>query len=263
MRDKIIEAIATTLQPLDFVLALWQGGSAASGYTDEWSDIDLHVIVKDDRVEETFEIFDTSLQTISEIQFKYRIPEPTWHRHSQCFYQLAEVNPFLAIDFVVMQLSNPNHFLEVERHGKGVIEFDKDNLLVPPPLNLNQHFSQMQARFKHLKKTFGFMQIFVKKEINRKHFVEAVAGYHNYTLNALVELLGIAYRPYKYDYKFRYISRDFPAEIVARLESLFCVKDLNDLINKQQLAEAMFTETLQRAEEVLSKEATADLIYPQ
>ena len=61
MRDKILEKLITTLEPLNFALALWQGGSAASGYTDEWSDIDIHVIVQGDSVEETFDIVEQIL----------------------------------------------------------------------------------------------------------------------------------------------------------------------------------------------------------
>lgn len=141
MRDIILEKLITTLEPLDFALALWQGGSAASGYTDQWSDIDIHVIVQDDCIEETFNIVEISLKTISNISFKYRIPEPTWHGHSQCFYQLAGASPFLAIDFVVMKLSNPHRFLEVERHGR-VIGFDQGNFLVPLPLNLSCIFEK-------------------------------------------------------------------------------------------------------------------------
>jgi predicted nucleotidyltransferase len=81
---KNLELIIATLEPKDFVLALWQGGSAAHGSTDEWSDIDIQVIVEDDRVEETFDIIEESLKTLSEIRFKWRVPEPTWHGHSQC-----------------------------------------------------------------------------------------------------------------------------------------------------------------------------------
>lgn len=48
MRQKILETITDAIEPLDFVLDLWQGGSAAHRYTDEWSDLDIVVIVKDD-----------------------------------------------------------------------------------------------------------------------------------------------------------------------------------------------------------------------
>ncbi|WP_017316523.1 nucleotidyltransferase domain-containing protein [Mastigocladopsis repens] len=50
MREKVLQTIITALQPQDFVLAFWQGGSAAHGYTDEWSDIDIEVIVEDNFV---------------------------------------------------------------------------------------------------------------------------------------------------------------------------------------------------------------------
>ncbi|WP_248277557.1 nucleotidyltransferase domain-containing protein [Brasilonema sp. UFV-L1] len=136
MREKFLKTIIAALQPKDFVLAFWQGGSAAHGYTDEWSDIDIEVIVEDDYVQQTFDIVEAALQTISEINFKYRVPEPTWHGHSQCFYQLVGVSPFLAIDFAVMKRSSRNDFLDVERHGQAVIAFDKANLIVPTHLNL-------------------------------------------------------------------------------------------------------------------------------
>ncbi|MBW4449880.1 MAG: nucleotidyltransferase domain-containing protein [Spirirestis rafaelensis WJT71-NPBG6] len=253
MREKILETLITALEPKDFVLAFWQGGSAAHGYTDEWSDLDIEVIVKDDEVQQTFDAVEEALQTISEISLKYRVPEPTWHGHSQTFYQLAEANPFLVIDFAVMKQSSRNHFLEVERHGNAVIAFDKANLVVPKNVNQSEHFSQMKERFTHQKKLFNFLQVFVKKEINRGHLAQAIANYQSYTLRNLVELLGMLYRPYRYDFTIKYFNRDFPPEVVARVEPLFCITDLADLAKKQQLAEQMFAETLSRVEEALEK----------
>jgi predicted nucleotidyltransferase len=252
MREKILQKIIAALQPKDFVLALWQGGSAAHGYTDEWSDIDIVVIVEDNFVQQTFDTLEAALQTISEISFKYRVPEPTWHSHSQCFYQLAGVSPFLAIDFPVMKRSSRNDFLEVKRHGNAAIAFDKANLIVPTNLNQEDHFSKMKQRFEHLKMMFSFWQIFVKKEINRGHLAQAIVNYQSYTLRHLVELLGMIYRPYRYDFmNLKYFYRDLPPEIVARVEQLYCVTDLGDLAKKQQLAEEMFAETLQRVQKKL------------
>jgi predicted nucleotidyltransferase len=251
MRQTILETIIATLEPKDFVLALWQGGSAAHGSTDEWSDIDIQVIVEDDRVQETFDIVEDSLKTISKIRLKWRVPEPTWHGHSQCFYQLEETSSFLFIDFVVLKQTHPNHFLEVERHGKVAIAFDKANLIVPPPFNRTQHFSKMQERLATLRKTFDFFQILVKKEINRGHLVSAISNYHAYTLQPLVELLGMLYRAERYDFKTKYFYRDFPTEVVARVEPLYCVISLADLASKQHQAEIFFAETLPRVKEVL------------
>lgn len=248
MRQRILETIIASLEPKDFVLALWQGGSAAHKSTDEWSDIDIQAIVEDECVQETFDILEESLETISEIRFKWRVPEPTWHGHSQCFYQLEEANPFLFIDFAVLKQSYPNHFLELERHGKLVIEFDKANLIVQPYLNRSEHCLKMQERLATLRNTFAFFQIIVKKEINRGYLVSAISNYHTYTLQPLIELLGMVYRPERYDFKTKYFYRDFPTEVIARVEALYCVINLADLAAKQQQAEALFAETLPRVE---------------
>jgi hypothetical protein len=249
MREEILQTIITALQPKDFVLALWQGGSAAHGCTDEWSDLDAVVIVEDDFVQETFDSLEAALQGIFKISFKYTVPEPTWHGHSQCFYQLAEVNPFLMIDFAIMKRSSRNDFLEIERHGKVVIAFDKANLVVPTSLNREAHFSKMKQRFEQLKMLYDFKQKFVKKEINRGHLAQAIVNYQAQTLSPLVELLGMIYRPYRYDFtNLKYFYRDFPPDVVARVEQLYCVTDLPDLVRKQQLAEEMFAETLPHVE---------------
>lgn len=250
MRQRILKTIVAALEPLEFVLALWQGGSAAHGYTDEWSDLDIETLVKDDHVQESFDSLEKSLLAIAPIQFKYRVPEPTWHGHSQCYYQLEGVSPFLIIDFAVMKRSSSNRFSEVERHGKAVVSFDKANLLVPTPLDLREHFSKMSARMAQLRKNFEFLQIFVKKEINRGHLVEAIANYHAYTLQPLVEILGMVHRPYRYDFRnAKYFSRDFPTDVKTQVEPLYCVMDLADLAKKQHLATQLFAKTLHQVEE--------------
>jgi predicted nucleotidyltransferase len=252
MREKILAAVIAALEPKDFVLAFWQGGSAAHGYTDRWSDLDIEVIVEDNFIQATFEIFEAALESLSEISFKYRVPEPTWHGHSQTFYQLADASPFLVIDFAVMKRSSPNDFLEIERHGNPVIAFDKANLVTPKHLNKKEHFDKMQARFEQLKQIYYFLQLFVKKEIERGHLAQAITNYQNYTLAPLVELLGMIYRPERYDFRnLKYFNRDFPAEIVAQVELLYCISDLNDLIAKQQVAEQIFSENLPLVEERL------------
>ena len=261
MRQIILEKIVSTLQPLDFAIALWQGGSAAHGYTDEWSDLDIAVVVEDNCVEETFDIVETALAEIAEIELKYRVPEPAWHGHSQCYWRLKETPPFLLIDFAVFRRSRRNNFLEIERHGKVAIAFDKPNLIVPPHLDTNKHFPQMVARFNEIKIRFDLLQPRVKKEIYRGHLVDAIGNYHNWTLLPLIELLGMIYCPHRYDFELKYFTRDFPPEIVDRVAPLFCIANLEDLAAKQQIAEDFFAETLPLAEAKLySKNA---LTLPQ
>lgn len=156
--------------------------------------------------------------------------------------------PFLLINFAVFRRSSRNNFLEIERHGKVAIAFDKANLIVPPHLDTNKHFPQMVARFNEIKIRFDLLQPRVKKEIYRGHLVDAIGNYHNWTLLPLVKLLGMIYRPHRYDFELKYFTRDFPPEIVDRVAPLFCIANLEDLAAKQQIAEDFFAETLPLAE---------------
>jgi hypothetical protein len=59
------------------------------------------------------------------------------------------------------------------------------------------------------------------------------------------------YCPHRSDFKLKYFSRDFPPQIVDRTAPLFCITNLEDLAEKQQIAEAIFAETLPIAEKLL------------
>ncbi|WP_293132972.1 hypothetical protein [Microcoleus sp. bin38.metabat.b11b12b14.051] len=106
----------------------------------------------------------------------------------------------------------------------------------------------MQARFNQIKILFDLLQPLVKKEIYRGHLAEAIGNYHNWTLLPLVEILGMIYRPHRYDFELKYFSRDFPSAIVEILTPLFCIANLEDLAAKQKTAEAFFVDTLPQAE---------------
>jgi HTH-type transcriptional regulator / antitoxin HigA len=61
---------------------------------------------------------------------------------------------------------------------------------------------------------------------------------------------------YEYDFRnLKYFNRDFPDEIVARVESLYCISDLNDLTEKQQIVEQIFSKNLPIVEEKRTKAA--------
>ncbi|MBF8284247.1 MAG: Nucleotidyltransferase protein, partial [Anaerolineales bacterium] len=41
-RSSILTALRAALEPLPYVHAIWEGGAAAFGRVDEWSDCDFH-----------------------------------------------------------------------------------------------------------------------------------------------------------------------------------------------------------------------------
>ncbi len=222
-RDAIIEALRANLEPDPRILAFHLGGSAASGRLDQWSDIDAVVTVEDGAVECAFVIAEAAMAAVAPIADQHRMPEPTWHGHSQRFYALRGASPCNMIDLVVMQRSAPERFLEAERHGHATVLFDKADLIVPTHLDRAAHAARMQAHLDDLQGRFQLFRPLVTKALDRGHLAEAVHFYMSFSYRPLVDILRITHCPERFDFGARYLDRDVPPEARADLERLALV----------------------------------------
>lgn len=243
-REIILSALENKLRPLDYVQAMWQGGSAAFNRADQWSDIDLMVLADDDHITDVVRLTEDALRTLSPITIRYELPQPTWHGHWQAFYQLQDAGPFLMIDFVVLKVSSNNWFLEREIHGDALIHFDKSGLVKAPPFSVEAHLKQIEGRLETIKVTFGLFQALTEKELNRGCALDALAFYQSFTLRPLVEVLRMQYDPARYNFHTRYAYHYLPSAVVQRLESLFFVSDIRQLRTRFEEAQGWFHEAL-------------------
>jgi hypothetical protein len=243
-KTQIIEALCAALEPLEFTHALWEGGAAAFSRVDDWSDLDILVDVDDGRIEDTLQVIEDSLTKLSPIEIKYVVPQPTWHGHSQVFYRMQDTSKFLLIDIVVINHSNPNKFLQPELYGNPIVYFDKSGVVQSAPLSWQELTLKLKDRLEALKVSFDLFQILTIKELNRGNLIEALNFYHNFTLRPLVEVLRIPHQPTRHGFYTRYIYYDMPAEVLAKLESLFFIADGDDLWTKRQIAEDWFYDTI-------------------
>lgn len=243
-KETILTRLKTALEPLDYINALWEGGAAAWGRADQWSDIDLQMDVDDDRVEDSITAFENALLSISPIDLRYDIPMPTWHGHNQVIFRLKNTSPYLLIDLAVMKHSSTDKFMEPELHGSLIVHFDKRGVIDQKPLNRSELQKTLASRIETLKTLFDMFQVLTEKEINRGNAVEAIAYYQGFTLRPLVEALRIKYKPEQYDYHTRYIYYDLPGDVLKKLESFYFVKDLEELRNRRREAEELFWETI-------------------
>ncbi|MGD8457156.1 MAG: hypothetical protein PVF83_12290 [Anaerolineales bacterium] len=242
-RDEVLSAMVAALEPLEDVHAMWEGGAAGFDRVDQWSDLDLQMLVADNRVEDIFERVDDVLRSLSEIELKYRLTEPTWHGHSQCFYRLKDASPFLMIDLAVMKENNEaDRFMESRIHGVHRVIFDKKGLVKDKPVDVDEHLNKVKGRLDTLKTTFDLFWILTPKEIHRGNSIEAISFYMNFTLRPLVEVLRIKHCPLRFFYFTRYVHYDLPREVVDRLESLYFPKDIETLETYRQKAEDWFWE---------------------
>ncbi len=242
--EHIITALRQVLEPRADVLAMWEGGAAAFDRVDEWSDIDLQVDVQDDHVAEIFPLVEATLAALSPIELRYEIPQPAWHGHAQVFYRLRDTSKFLLLDFVVIQHSNANKFLEPEIHGHALVHFDKANVTAPPTWDQSAHANKLRARLNTLRVTFDLFQIMTLKELARHNDIEALMFYHSFTLRPLVEVLRMQHAPARYNFHTRYLYYDLPKAIVRELDALFFVANADELRVKRERAAAWFYATL-------------------
>jgi hypothetical protein len=243
-RQEIIDTLAAALEPAPFVHAAWLGGSDASGRTDQWSDIDLQVVVDDDRIDETFGVVHEAVETLSPIAHRHRLPQPTWHGHEQELLSLRDAEECHFLDLVILRRNSENWFLEPERHGQPLILFDKGGLVRPAPFDREAHRRRMAARLAVLRATFPLFQNLVTKATCRKAGADAVNSYLAMTIRPLVELLRMRFCPDRFDYGLRYLDRDLPPGIRLHIEKLVFPETVDDIERFRAEAARTFEEQL-------------------
>jgi len=249
-RDSIIRALTSELQPLPSVHAFWEAGAAVFNRIEEWSDIDLYIVVEDAAaVSEAFIIVEKALTALSPIRIKHEVTWPPASGIFQKFYRLEGTNEFLLVDLAVMTLSAPDKFLVREIHGDAMFLFNKGDTVRIPPLDAEAFVRGLLERRRRLAERMELFGPFVPKEIHRRNWLEALEFYRGLVLQALVEVLRMQYGLLHYDFRMRYLYRELPPEILRRLERLAFVKDSDDLAVKYPQAIAWFREAIEAVDE--------------
>jgi hypothetical protein len=223
LRDRITGAVCRALRPLPIVLAGWEGGSAAFGASDDFSDIDLNFLVDDDASPDLlYAKAEAALGTVSPVTASHVAPPGR-------YYKLKGGGEFLLVDLCFFKVGAPDHHLEVERHGHARALFDKGGWLRPKPLDESALAVKRDRRYRELQVWFAVSQSFVRKAVMRGRQVEALACFWGYTLKPLAELLRMRYCPVRWDFGMRYLDRDLPPAVYDQLQDLVFVRDLEDL----------------------------------
>ena len=242
-RNSLVAAVVDAVRDRPDVLAAWEGGSAAWGNADRWSDADVQLLAADDDPATSTAIFDAVERALAAgdgITHRFDVPEPAWHGHAQRFHRVAAAGPFVMLDLVVVRPGVPERFLAPEQHGHARVLFDRGAPgaphTAPPPFDANAHRTRMRRAYDDAVARFDLFQPLVVKDIARGRLVDAIAFYHGLTLRPLVTLLGLRHRPLRFDFGNRYLHADLPPAEAAQLADLFAVRDLADLADKHPAA---------------------------
>ena len=110
-----------------------------------------------------------------------------------------------AVDCVVVSETGADQFLERERHGEPQIQFDRSGRIAALPVDREALNARRALRRGQLRGAVPVYRMLVEKELARGHPLEAL-GFYQALLRALIELLGMRYRPERFDYGWRYVE---------------------------------------------------------
>ncbi len=246
-REQILNALVRDLGALPWALALVEGGAAAWGRVDQWSDIDLGLLVEDGREQDTFHAVEACLSVLSPVEMRFEMPQPTLNGQPQAFFRLEDAGPFLLIDLSLMKPDREGIHIPREIHGDTRIHFDKQEQVRVGPLDASgreQLREQLERQLLTCRRRFRLFQCLVEKELARGNWIEAHSFYMGFTLRPLLEVLGLLHRPAHATFATRYIYYELPEELHPRLERLWFVGQLAELADRHREACAWFQDCL-------------------
>lgn len=236
-RQQIADTLSEHLAREDFIRTAWLGGSEATGRSDEFSDVDLCLIVEKGRIEDGAAAIDRVLRSLSPVRAHYRMPWPTWHGFHQAFYQLEKAHEHTMVDWVILEVDQPHPWFEVERHGTPRVLFDKDGLVKPAHVDRAAIDAAVKKKIEDLRTRFALFRHMPAKLVDRGLPVDAAHFYQALVLRPLVDLLRCIHCPDRHDYGFRYVRDDLPRKDYLELERLSRWASPQDL--KSNAAEAI------------------------
>lgn len=231
LKKNILEAILSEIKNAPDALALWEGGSAATGYLDQYSDLDLCVLSEDTKA--TFEHIENALKRKFQIIREWS-PPPFWTGVTPKMYSFKDAPKYFKLDVSVFDRkaeTTLSEFMIQERHGLPVVHFDKPMLIKPANINREQLVQRQRLRIKDITSSFKIYRDLALKEFDRGNFVDAFSFYQ-FLVRQTVEILGIIHRPDTFDFGLRYINRSFPHNVQEQLQNLLFVGEPSRLAQK-------------------------------
>ena len=209
-------------------LACWEGGSAATGRLDQFSDIDLCIVAPLAQADALFVAVEAALSSATVIEHTWTVDPVPWPHMAQRFYLLRDAPPYFAVDCSVVAAEGIDQFLERERHGEPVVYFDSTGGVHATSLDPAAHARRIAQRREQIAQFTPVYALLVRKELARGRPLEAL-GFYQVLIRALAELMGMRFRPARFDFGLRYVTTDFPADAQAELAAAAFVAGAHDL----------------------------------
>ncbi len=231
-RRRVTSVVVAGIAELKDVTACFEGGSAATGRLDAYSDIDLVVVAPLAVADQIFEAIERSVLKVAAIEHEWRADPPPFREVTQRLYLLAGSPQFFMLDCVVANIDGVAPFLERDRHGEPLVYFDRGTeRIAARPLDQRAHRARRGQRLAQLHGAVPIYERLVAKELARGRPLEAF-GFYQALIRALIELLGMRERPDRFDFGWRYIESELSVASQKCIAEFAFVAEPRDLENR-------------------------------
>ncbi len=240
-RQRVQAALVDALRPFTgdaAFFAAFEGGSAATGRLDPYSDIDLCVVAEASLNASLFAAIEEALQTIAPLSHVWPVADAPWPGFAQKFYLLQGAPRFFAVDCSLLLPATALTFLEVERHGTPRVLIDPRGWVQPRALDRDAHRTRCARRLAQNRAAWPVYRMLVDKELARGRTLDAL-GFYQALMRLLLELAGLRHRPERFDYGWRYLHHDLPPDLQQALQGLAFVPDATTLPSRLSSADAL------------------------
>jgi predicted nucleotidyltransferase len=219
------EVVVAALAACEAALGAWEAGSAAFGRADESSDFDVCVICADGAAAEVVDALERALFDVTDEVDVWRAGRTSfgiqrfWHPRGDGVPMLSQVDT--AVMEHVGEAELWRELLTVERHGRALELHDPDGVLrdarACAVFDADAHRARIAselARFRARRTLFGGVP---GKERGRGRTLDAHGFHGSMVVTPLLALVGMRYRPLRFDFGFRYLHDELPSAVVERL----------------------------------------------
>lgn len=251
-RAQVLAALIRAFEATDFAEALFEGGSAATGRQDEFSDLDLYVVARVEHTDAVFEFFERALGAVARIVHVWPVEPAPFPGLMQRHYLVDPAPQHFAVECCVLTHESAHQFLDRERHGESRVYLDRSGRIAPFALDRAAHATRLAQRFAQIRASWPIYRLNVDKEIARGHPLDAFGFYVGGLLQPLVELAGMRHRPERFDFGWRYVHHDLPLELQRALTQLAYVASLTDLEKNLPQIDALMMQLVREIETIPS-----------
>jgi len=247
-REELRMALHDRLHACDSVLAMWEAGSAAFDRADEHSDLDIGVLARAGSLETVWQEVERALDDVGGFSIRWENPVHIFKGMIQRVYRPKLAPRWLDLDIGIFQDTAEDLYLQPQRHGRATILFDRSQGQRTASVQFDEaaHRQRMREALHQEIMRWNLYRDFVAKEIARGRTIDAFGFYVAFAVRPVISVLGMLHRPDRFDYGFRYVKEDLPADIVRRIERLCYVASPADLLGRVKAADALIAQTIEK-----------------